>query len=297
MNIFITGGTGFIGSELCKALLQQGHHLTILSRQIKQNTQAVTFVQNFTALDNLNSFDVIINLAGEPIFSKAWTEKQKVKLRQSRLEITQKLTELILKSENPPHTFLSGSATGFYGNLPDFAKNCNELTGCGDNFAAKLCFEWEQIALKAQSANTRVCLLRTGIVLDKNGGALKQMLPLYRLGLAGKLGSGKQHWAWITLEDHIRAILFLLNNQQAQGAFNLVSPEPVSNAEFNRELAKALNRPAFFHAPEFALKLILGERSQLLLDNQPLIPQKLTILGFSFKHTNFKQWLSHFPND
>lgn len=137
--------------------------------------------------------------------------------------------------------------------------------------------------MKAQSEKTRVCVIRTGIVLDKNGGALKQMLPLYRLGLGGKLGSGKQHWAWISLQDHIRAMLFLLENATSQGAYNLVSPNSVTNAEFNKLLAKSLNRPAFFTVPEFMLKLVLGERSQLLLDNQPLVPQRLLDEGFGFK--------------
>lgn len=294
MHIFITGGTGFIGSALCNALIKQGHQLTILSRQVRTNTQAVTFVQNFAKFQNLNDFDAVINLAGEPIFDKAWTENQKQKLRQSRLEITQKLVELIQKSENPPQTFLSGSATGYYGNLPDFAQNCDEQTACHHTFASTLCDEWETIAQKAQSEKTRVCLLRTGIVLDKNGGAVKRMLPLYRFGLAGKLGNGKQYWAWISLEDHLQAILFLLENQQAQGAFNLVAPEPVTNSAFNSQLSENLKRPACFHVPAFALKMALGERAQLLLDNQPLIPHKLITLGFRFRHAHFKEWLAEF---
>lgn len=294
MNILITGGTGFIGSTLVQTLISQNHQLTIFSRQSKHNTQAVTFVQNFAKFQNLNEFDAVINLAGEPIFDKAWTDKQKTQLRQSRLEITQKLVELILKSENPPHTFLSGSATGYYGNLPNFAKNCDEQTACSSSFAAILCNEWEKVAQQAQSDKTRVCLLRTGIVLDKNGGALKQMLPLYRLGLGGNLGNGKQNWAWISLEDHIQAMLFLLENRQAKGAFNLVAPEPISNSEFNAQLAQKLHCPAFFHVPSLVLKFILGERSQLLLDNQPLIPAKLTALGFRFTHPHFSHWLSDF---
>lgn len=292
MNILLTGGTGFIGSALSQALVKQGHQLTILSRQPHQTQQAVKFIQNFANLTNFNEFDAVINLAGEPIFDKRWTAAQKQRLRQSRLEITQKLVELIRKSTNPPHTFLSGSATGYYGNLPDFAKNCDEQTACHSSFTAILCNEWEQVAQQAQSDKTRVCLLRTGIVLDQNGGALKQMLPLYRLGLAGKLGNGKQNWAWISLEDHIQAMLFLLENRQAKGAFNLVAPEPISNAEFNAQLAQKLRRPAFFHAPSFALKFILGERSQLLLDNQPIIPKKLLELSFQFQHPNLASYLS-----
>lgn len=295
MKILLTGGTGFIGSALSQQLTTQGHRLVILSRQAKTDTQAVKFIQNFANLSNLNDIDAIINLAGEPIFDKAWTNSQKAELRRSRLEITAKLVELCLNSDNPPHTFLSGSATGYYGNMPDFAKNCDETTACGAGFTAELCYEWEQTALRAQSEKTRVCLLRTGIVLDKQGGALKRMLPLYRFGLGGKLGRGQQHWAWISLRDQLRAIQFLLENPQAQGAFNLVAPTPLRNETFNRQLADTLNRPAFFHAPQFALKMLLGERAKLLLDNQPLAPQKLLMAGFRFANPTFELLLKNNP--
>lgn len=283
MHILITGGTGFIGTALCQALVQQGYRLTVLSRQHLPNTQAVTFIQNIANLNDLDDFDAIINLAGEPIFERKWSDVQKQKLRQSRIEITQTLVELCQRSQKPPKVFLSASATGYYGNLPYFAENCDEATECSPSFTGRLCQEWENTALAAQNGRTRVCLLRTGIVLAKHGGALRQMLPLYRLGLGGKLGNGKQHWAWISLNDYINAINFLLIRTDAKGAFNLTSPIPVTNAQFNRLLAKHLHRPAFFTIPKWALKLILGERSQLLLDNQPLIPRKLSEMGFVFK--------------
>lgn len=282
MNIFITGGTGFIGTTLCQALIQQGHQLTVLTRQQKPSQQAVTYCKDLTNFSNFNQFDAVINLAGEPIFDKAWATKQKQTLLQSRLDITEQLVERIQASSTPPHTFISGSATGYYGDLP-FAKNYDELTACGKAFPAQLCQQWEACALKAQSEKTRVCLIRTGIVLDKQGGALKQMLPLYRLGLGGKLGSGKQHWAWISLNDEIRAILFLLNHSTCQGAFNLVAPQSITNENFNKTLAKMLGRPAFFSVPAFILRFLLGERSQLLLDNQPLVPKHLTAMGFVFE--------------
>lgn len=292
MRIFITGGTGFIGTALCQKLIQQGHQLTVLSRQSRADQQAVTFIQNFANLTRLDGFDAVINLAGEPIFERAWSEKQKQKLRQSRLDITQKLVELCRNSQNPPSVFISGSATGYYGNLPDFAKNCDETTACSPSFTGKLCKEWENAALKAQSDRTRVCLLRTGIVLAKHGGALKQMLPLYRLGLGGKLGSGKQHWAWISLNDHLNAIDFLLNCTDANGAFNLTSPMPTTNAEFNRLLATHLHRPAFFTVPQWILRFILGERSQLLLDNQPIVPRRLLDMGFEFGDKNLDRFFA-----
>lgn len=288
MNIFITGGTGFIGQALCQELIARGNKLTVLTRQSLTNQQAVTFVQDFA---NLDHFDAVINLAGEPIFAHRWTKRQKQKLVDSRITLTQKIVDLIRHSPNPPSVLLSASATGIYGNLPKFAENCEDLTACNPSFSAQLCQQWEALALQAKSDHTRVCLLRTGIVLDKSGGALKQILPFYRLGLGGKLGSGKQQWAWIALEDEINAICFLLENSCSQGPYNLVAPHSVSNAEFNCTLAKRLHRPAFFAVPQWLLKLALGERSQLLLDNQPLVPQRLLDDGFKFSYPNLADLL------
>lgn len=281
MKIFITGGSGFIGQALCQALLAQGHQLTVLTRKPPPQTakQAVSFVSDFTTVD---SFDAVINLAGEPIFAKRWTAKQKQILYNSRIDLTDKLARLIRQSPTPPKVLISASATGYYGNLPQNTKNADEQTACGTQFPAQLCQHWEAAALQAQSEQTRVCLLRTGIVLDEKGGALAKMRPLYRLGMGGKLGNGKQHWAWISLKDQVRAILFLLEQDQCFGAYNLVAPYPVSNADFNYWLAKKVRRPAYFHTPKWILRLVLGERSQLLLDNQPLAPTRLLEAGFEF---------------
>lgn len=279
--ILITGGTGFIGKALVEKLLAKGDKITVLTRQNLVSDQ-IRYLQNLNQFNDLNEFDAVINLAGEPIFNQRWTAKQKAILRSSRIEMTAELVELIKNSQNPPKVFLSGSATGFYGNLPLSANLFDEQTPCGTSFTASLCKEWEQTALQVAD-RTRVCLLRTGLVMDKSGGALKAMLPLYRLGLGGKLGSGKQHWAWIALADYLQAVEFLLENAQCQGAFNLVAPRPATNAEFNHWLAQQIHRPAFCHVPTFVLKLLLGERSQLLLDNQPLAPQKLLAQGFVFQ--------------
>ena len=285
MNIFITGGTGFIGQALVKTLAAEGHNLTILTRQTMPEIlpQAVEFCRDLTSFENFNRFDAVINLAGEPIINKAWTTKQKSVLLDSRVNITAELVRLIKASTNPPHTFISGSATGFYGDLASSDNFYTESASSGTNFTAQICRQWEEAALEANGV-TRVCLIRTGIVLAKHGGALAKMLPLYRCNLAGRLGSGKQYWAWISLEDHIQAVLFLLKNTKCRGAFNLVAPQPVTSAEFNRRLSGALKRYAVFPVPSFILKLVLGERSQLLLDNQPLIPKKLQDAGFEFKY-------------
>lgn len=292
MHILITGGTGFIGSALCQRLTSHGHSLTVLSRRAQADRQAVRFISDLAQLSDLNEIDAVINLAGEPIFARRWSTTQKQTLYHSRLHITQQLVDLCLKSKNPPHTFLSASATGYYGNLPDNVKSVSEQGACSHSFSSRLCQAWENCALQAESLKTRVCLLRTGIVLDKQGGALKQILPLYQYGLGGKLGSGKQHWAWISLNDHLRAILFLLNSPTAQGAFNLVSPKPIYQSQFNRLLGETLNRPSLCTVPAWALQAVLGERAELLLDNQPIIPAHLQALGFQFEDPNLSSFLN-----
>lgn len=306
MNILITGGTGFIGTPLVARLAQEGHQMTILTRQEKPTSpfQAVSFCQNLAHFQDLNDFDAVINLAGEPIFDKRWTEKQKRILQESRLSITRQLVELIEKSSNPPHTFLSGSATGYYGDLPYNQAQYDELTPAGKQFTSLLCQNWENEALKVVH-KTRVCLLRTGMVLSAQGGALKRMLPLFEKRLAGKLGNGKQHWAWISLEDYLNAVLFLLKNDHCQGAYNLVVPYPVTNAFFTQWLAETLHpmhfatskmlakralaqRIANIATPVCVLKSVLGERATLLLDNQPLIPKRLLESGFQFRHPHLQ---------
>ena len=290
MNIFITGATGFIGSALVNALLAQNHNVTALTRSIsnarKRLSERVQLIDSLEELADFNKFDAIINLAGEPIFDRRWTEAQKARLTDSRLKITQKLTALINASSSPPHTFISGSATGYYGNSGE--REQDETAPPADNFTAHLCRQWEQAA---QQARTRVCLVRTGLVFSPSGGALAAILPLYRFGLGGKLGDGKQYWAWIALDDMVNGILFLLNNSQCSGACNLVSPNPVPNTEFHRTLGEVLHRPCFAAVPAWLLKLILGERAELLLDSQNIHPSKLLAQGFSFQFKELKPTL------
>lgn len=286
MRIFITGGTGFIGRALIQQLKSENHHFTLLTRNtaMKSDNTHISYCYSLDALVDLNDFDAVINLAGEPIFDKRWTDEQKRKLIESRANLTNKLSQLINASANPPHTFLSGSAIGIYGDLPPSANFYTESTAChSESFASKLCKQWEMAALQAESDKTRVCIIRTGTVLSPEGGAVKKMLPLYQCGLGGKLGSGKQYWAWISLKDHIQAVIFLLKNANCSGAYNFVAPNPVKNEVFNRIFAKAVNRPAFFAVPEFVLRLALGERDSLLLDNQQLVPEKLLAAGFVFQ--------------
>lgn len=301
MKIFLTGGSGFIGQALVQALIQQGYQVTVLSRNpIKtqqqftaniQNThlrlnEHLTFIANLADYSNFNSFDAVINLAGEPIFNKAWTAEQKIELEQSRVTLTKQIVQLINQSSTPPKTFISASAAGYYGSQAE--QYLNEQSNAGQGFTTSLCQAWEESAIQAK--NTRICLLRTGMVLGK-GGALSAILPLYRYGLGGKLGTGKQYWAWISLADAVNAIIFLLQHSQCTGVFNLCSPNPVRNSEFNAILSQLLHRPAWFTAPSWGLKLILGERANLLLDSQRLIPQHLLESGFHFQFADLKSAL------
>ncbi|TNG94792.1 TIGR01777 family protein [Pasteurellaceae bacterium USgator11] len=283
MKIFITGGTGLIGQVLTRSLLSQGHQLTLLSRNPAQARTKfpdldLEFVPTLNSYSSFDQYDAVINLAGEPIFDKAWHDEQKKQLIDSRIKITERLVELINAGKTPPHSFISGSAVGYYGDNGESA--VSEDNPKGDQFPAQLCYQWEQAALQA---NSRTCLLRTANVLSTHGGALARMLPLYQCGLGGKLGSGKQYWAWIHRQDMVAAIEFLLNHPTCQGAFNLCSPNPVRNNEFNRTLANTLRRPHFAFVPAFMLKLVFGERAQLLLDSQNILPCRLIKAGFEFR--------------
>ncbi len=294
MNIFITGGTGFIGSALTSRLLAQGHSVTVLTRQDLSGQSSLTFCKNLTEIKNFNEFDAVINLAGEPIFDKPWTAKQKQILTNSRVDLTNHLVKLIDNSDNPPDVFISSSAIGFYGDVSN-SHIADENSPCGKGFLAQLCEQWENSALQVKNPKTRVCIIRTGLVLSQQGGMLKRILPLYKFGLGGKIGSGEQHWAWISLEDHLQAVQFLLKNANLSGIFNLVAPQNVAQKQFNQDLATQLNRPAFCHIPTWLIKMILKSRFSLILDNQYIYPKRLLNQGFKFQHNHFKNYLKkHF---
>ncbi|PSW59599.1 TIGR01777 family protein [Photobacterium kishitanii] len=294
MNILVTGATGLIG----KALLPHLNHdaITVLSRNPTRAYQSlghhIHAIDSLDNLENLDQFDVVINLAGEPIMGKRWSDNQKSIIQHSRWDLTQQLVDKINNGTNPPHTFISGSAVGIYGDNQD--KSIDETTPItvNDNdFSQQVCLRWEQIALQAQSTQTRVCILRTGIVLTKQGGALAKMLLPYQLGLGGKIGAGNQYFPWIHLHDMIKGILFVLNHADAQGVFNFTAPNPVTNKAFSQTLATALKRPHFLCTPAWVLKLGLGESSQLLLDSQRALPNKLLAEGFHFSFPSIEQAL------
>ena len=234
-------------------------------------------LQNISSLDDI---DAVINLAGEAIADKRWTDAQKQKLCDSRWTITQRISELILASTTPPAVLISGSATGYYGDLGEVVVTEEEPPH--NEFTHKLCSHWEQIASSVESDRTRVCLLRTGVVLAAQGGILAKMLPPFKLGLGGPIGNGRQYLAWIHIDDMVNGILWLLDNDLS-GPFNMVSPYPVRNERFAHALGHALDRPAILRVPATVIRLLMGESSVLVLGGQRALPKRIEAAGFVFR--------------
>jgi len=288
MRILVTGGTGLIGSELLKYLTP--NQLCILTRDREKAkaklkhlpAQNITYLNHLQELDHLNDFDAVINLAGEPIANTRWTKIQKEKITSSRWDITSKLVSLIHASTSPPSVFISGSAVGYYGDQQAHPFD-ERLHVHSHHFTHTVCHSWENLARNASSEHTRVCLLRTGVVLSIHGGALKRMLLPYKLGLGGHIGNGEQYFPWIHIHDMIKAILFLFDTPYAMGTFNLSAPHPVTNKDFSHSLSNVLRRPHFLHIPKWLVSLLMGESSCLLLDSMRAKPKALTDLGFIFR--------------
>ncbi|HGL6358438.1 TPA: TIGR01777 family oxidoreductase [Citrobacter amalonaticus] len=293
MKILVTGGTGLIGGHLVPRLQELGHQVTVLTRHRdtarEKLNDRVTLWDTLEDKQNLDGFDAVINLAGEPIADKRWTTEQKDRLCQSRWRITQKLADLINASETPPSVLISGSATGYYGDLGEVVVTEEEPPH--NEFTHKLCARWEQIACEAQSDKTRVCLLRTGVVLAPKGGILGKMVPPFRLGLGGPIGNGRQYLAWIHIDDMVNAILWLLDND-LRGPFNMVSPYPVRNEQFAHALGHALQRPAILRVPATVIRLLMGESSVLVLGGQRALPKRLEAAGFPFRWYDLEEALA-----
>ena len=291
MKLVITGATGFIGSLLTDRLWDQMHSLVLLSR--KPPAEVNVTKKDWLAWEpgiggawekTIDGADGIINLAGEPIAAKRWSETQKEKLRSSRIDSTRSLIEAIGKAKIRPKFMISASAVGYYGAHGD--EMVTEATGPGADFLAGLCVAWEQEALKAESFGVRVALVRTGIVLDKGKGALAKMVPPFKMFVGGPLGSGAQWMPWVHIADEIGLILFLIENEKARGAFNSVAPNPVTNEIFSRTLGSVLGRPSWASVPAGVLSLLTGEMADMLLAGQRAVPQAALDLGYSFKYPN-----------
>lgn len=300
MKIVIAGGSGFLGSALTQTLAAKGHAVTILTRQHPPRPSAQPRVASVSWTPNgstgpwastIHGADAVINLAGESIAAKRWSAAQKQKLRDSRLLSTRSLTTAVREAARPPAAFVSGSAVGYYGDRGD--ETLTETSPPGTDFLAGLATEWEAAATDVAHV-TRVALIRTGIVLDRHGGALPKMLPPFQMFVGGPLGSGRQYMPWIHKEDWVRLVAWTMTHEGARGPLNATSPAPVTNAEFSQALGRALKRPSLLPAPAFALRIALGEMADaLLLSSQRALPVRATDLGFSFRYTNIDDALAN----
>lgn len=298
MNYLITGGTGLIGSKLISKLkedqLVQEVNILVLTRNIalaqkKLGATGIKFIDSLKA-EHVNHQDVVINLAGEPIANKRWSSTQKNKICQSRWSITEQLATFIKQVENPPSVFISGSAVGIYGRQTK-EKITESFTEFNHEFTFHVCNRWEEIALKATSDKTRVTLLRTGIVLDKHGGALNKLKTPFKLGLGGKVSHGKQMMSWIHIDDAVSAIFHIIKNNNLSGPVNLTAPKALDNAKFSHILAKELSRPCALTTPAWLMQVIMGEMSDLLLYGQDVYPEKILNTGFKFSHQKLPEAL------
>ena len=289
-RIAITGSSGLIGSALVGHLKSEGHTVQRLVRRAPVAPDEVQWdpKSGYVDLEALRGIDAIIHLAGVGVGDKRWNKKYKAEILNSRLMGTTTIANAV--TELAPQVFISASAIGWYGESGNRA--VIESDKCGDDFLAAVCREWEGAADLAQ--NTRTIKLRTGLVLDPTGGALGKMLPLFRFGLGGKLGNGKQWWSWITLHDLIRAITFMLEGGEGaiSGPVNLTVPNPVTNQEFTSALARAMHRPALFPAPAIALKVALGGFSSEVLGSKRVIPSVLAAAGFEWDYPHITNALN-----
>lgn len=283
----MTGASGFVGRQLGDFLRERGHTVVGLSR-IGSDPRNPTWKL-------VGEVDAVVHLAGENI-AQRWNKDVKERLYQSRVHGTHWLSEALAKLPKRPHVLICASGSAYYGNRGD--EVLDEQSSPGTGFLARLTQHWEAAAEPARVAGIRVVHLRIGLVLHPKGGALAKMLPPFKMGVAGKLGSGKQYWSWITLQDTLAAIEFILNNSRVNGAVNMVGPNPVTNAEFTKTLGAVLHRPTIFTAPAFALRLMVGEMAnEALLTSFRIVPRKLQDAGFTFQHPELKPALEFLFND
>jgi uncharacterized protein len=294
MKILISGSTGLVASALIPILQSKNHEIYKLVRKIGNQTNEILWdaEKGFSEQNErkLNGFDAVINLAGDNVASERWTPEKKRRIRNSRVLGTRHLVEALRKQQSKPKIFISASAIGFYGNRGD--EILTEDSQKGEGFFPEVCTEWEAEALKAKDFGARVVLLRIGIVLAKEGGALKKMLLPFQLGLGGVVGSGKQWMSWIALEDLVRIIVFVLENNSVEDAINCTAPNPVTNYEFTKTLGKVLSRPTILPIPSLAIKFLFGEMGEtLLLEGNRVLPKRLQDLGFEFHFSNLEDAL------
>jgi len=296
MRLLITGGTGFVGRRLVERTLAAGHEVMVVSRDPERAAEKLP--ANVRIGDDATAFaadlpEAIVNLAGEPIADRRWSDPQKTRLVESRRHATRDvvaLCEQLAQRDQAPRVLVSGSAMGYYGDQGD--NEVTEQTPPHDEFAHRLCQAWENEALKAKAFGVRVACLRTGLVLDAGGGTLAKMMPAFKLGVGGRLGNGRQYMPWIHREDLVGAIEFLLEDPTLEGPFNGSAPQPVTNAEFTRAMGRQLHRPTLLRVPAPLLKLGLGEMSRLLLTGACMRPVRLQQAGFTFRYPTLDEALA-----
>jgi uncharacterized protein len=295
VKLVIAGASGFIGKALVLDLRGDGHQVTTLVRRSPVSESEVEWHPDRGELDPaaLAGADAVISLSGAGVADKRWTPAYREVLVQSRLQPTSTIAGVLaaMPAELRPRSFLSSSAIGYYGDRGD--EPLTESATLGPGFMADLVRRWEAAAEPAARAGVRVVTLRTGLVLSAAGGLLERMVPLFKMGVGGRLGSGRQYQAWITLADEVAAIRYIMATDQLEGPVNLVGPEPVRNTEFTAELARALHRPALLPAPAFGLRLVLGQfADEGVLVSQRVIPEKLTTSGYHFEHADLPSALA-----
>lgn len=300
MKILITGATGFVGTALAKRLLSEGHELNILTRnsehvpEVFKNPRVSSFEWKDTTQapprESISGINGVINLMGENISAKRWSDDQKKKLHTSRVETTLSLTRLIDENiTSPLDFFVSASAVGVY---PVNSDEClTEESKAGGNFLAKLCKDWEAAAYSLNKTK-RTVIIRTAVVLEKHGGALAKMLPPFKLGLGGPIGDGNQFMSWVHLDDLVNIYATAATNQNMNGAYNASAPHPTDNWHFTKALGKALHKPTLIPVPATALKIMFGEMSSVILDSQKIISKKLPEVGVSFQYETIESALN-----
>ena len=298
MKILLSGSHGLVGTALINSLVSPDHDVYRLVRYAPNAETEIEWSPDrySIALARLEGFDAVVHLAGESIAEGRWTDEKKKRIRESRVRGTKLLGDALANLTNPPKTFISASAIGYYGDRGD--ELLTETSAPGSDFLAGVCVEWENATALATEKGIRVVNCRFGIILDAEGGALKKMLPPFRMGVGGKIGSGKQWMSWIALDDVIGGINFALANNSIRGPVNFVAPAPVTNAVFTKTLGKVLSRPTIFPIPAFGVRLMFGEMADaLLLSSQRVESAVLQKSGYLFKYAQLESALRHVLKD
>lgn len=294
MHVLVTGGSGFIGGALCRRLLAGGHAVSVLTRERQRAEQLfqgkVAAIESLDELPRETAPEAIVNLAGLSLGSGRWTERLKQEFIASRVGVTRQVISYIARTDRKPGILISGSAVGYYGARGD--EELGEDAPPGNEYQSHLCKAWEAEALKAAQHGVRVCISRTGVVLGKGGGALSSLVSQFRLGLGGYVGSGRQWMSWVHIDDLVGIMLHLMADESLAGAFNSTAPNPETNRDFARKLAAALHRPALVWAPEWLLRLMVGEMAHLYVTGQKVLPSRLLESGYRFKFPELRAALA-----